>query len=107
MYSFLLHTNIMHAINRHNEIMPTRMTFLDGAILCLIKSFHESNSPFFMSNNEMKKLFASDPGTIQRSIDRLIKMGLVSKSKEYIGNKPRRYLSYNAEAVEKFLAQNV
>jgi predicted transcriptional regulator len=84
-----------------------RMTLLDGAILSLIKSFSESGKQFYMSNKEMKKIFASDPGTIQRSIDRLVSMGLMDKTKEYINQRPRRYLTYNKEAVEKFIQTTV
>lgn len=106
-YSFLIHSDIMYAINRHNEIMcGERLTLLDGAILCLVKSFHETDRKFFMSNNEMKKLFASDPGTIQRSVDRLVRKGLLSKEKEYTGARQRRYLKYNVESVTNLIKQS-
>lgn len=107
-YSFPFQTNIMYAIDRHNDIMPKeRMTLLDGAILSLIKSFSERNQQFYMSNKEMKKIFASDPGTIQRSIDRLVAMGLIEKNKEYINQRPRRYLTYKPDAVNKFIQWTV
>ena len=105
-YSFLMSSDIMYAIDRHNAIMyDERLTLLDGAILCLIKSFAESNRKFFMSNQEMKKLFASDPGTIQRSIDRLVRKGLLKKEKEYIDMRQRRYLIYQSDAVNDLIAQ--
>lgn len=103
-YNFSLHSDIMYAIDRHNSIMcGERLTFLDAGILCLVKSFTESNKPFYMSNQEMKKLFASDPGTIQRSIDRLISKGLITKEKEYVNMRQRRYLIYQPDAVRKFI----
>lgn len=103
-YNFSLHSNIMYAIDRHNAIMcGERLTFLDAGILCLVKSFTENNKPFYMSNQEMKKLFAADPGTIQRSIDRLISKGLITKEKEYVNMRQRRYLVYQSDAVRKFI----
>lgn len=106
MYSFLLHSDILHAINRYNSIMcEERFTLLDANILCLIKSFHESNQKFYMSNQELKQVFISDPGTIQRSIDRLIRKGLIKKEIEYIDMRKRRYLSYQSDAVSKLIQQ--
>ena len=107
-YNFTIHSDIMHAIDRHNTIMcEERLTLLDGAIICLVKSFSEQDKRFFMSNAEMKKLFASDPGTIQRSIDRLVRKGLLTKEKEYVNMRQRRYLIYNTEATNKFIEQYI
>jgi DNA-binding MarR family transcriptional regulator len=94
----------MHALNKHNDLLPDpRLTLLDGAILCLAKSFYETDQKLFMSNKELGKLFLSDPGTIQRSIDRLSTAGLISKEKEYIASKQRRYITYKPEAVQNLL----
>lgn len=104
-YSFLMHSDIMYAIDRHNSIMcGERLTFLDAGILCLVKSFAEQNKPFYMSNQEMKRLFASDPGTIQRSIDRLVRNGFLAKEKEYTNMRQRRYLIYQRDAVNQLIA---
>ena len=94
----------MYAINKHNDLLPDpRLTLLDGAILCLAKSFYEADRKLYMSNKELGKLFLSDPGTVQRSIDRLIKAGLITKEKEYIASKQRRYLTYKPDAVGNLL----
>ena len=94
----------MHALTKHNNLLlGPRLTLLDGAILCLAKSFYETDTKLYMSNIELGKLFLSDPGTIQRSIDRLLAAGLLSKEKEYIGSKQRRYLTYKPEAVRNLL----
>ena len=104
MFNFQIHSTIMHALNKHNDLLPSkRLTFLDGAILCLAKSFYETDQKLFMSNKELSKLFLSDPGTIQRSIDRLVAAGLISKEKEYIASKQRRYLTYKPDAVANLL----
>ena len=104
MFNFQIHSTIMYALNNHNNLLPSpRLTFLDGAILCLAKSFYEADRKLYMSNKELSKLFLSDPCTIQRSIDRLITAGLISKEKEYIASKQRRYLTYKPEAVNNLL----
>ena len=82
-----------------------RFTLLDANILCLIKSFHDHNQKFYMSNQELKQLFVSDPGTIQRSVDRLIRKGLITKEIEYIDMRKRRYLAYQSDAVNKLIQQ--
>ena len=104
MFNFQVHSSIMHALNKHNDLLPDpRLTLLDGAILCLAKSFYETDQKLFMSNKELGKLLLSDPGTIQRSIDRLVSAGLITKEKEYIASKQRRYITYKPEAVQNLL----
>lgn len=104
MFNFQIHSSIMHALSKHNNLLPNpRLTLLDGAILCLAKSFYETNNKFYMSNKELGKLLLSDPCTIQRSIDRLVEAGLILKEKEYIASKQRRYLTYKPEAIQNLL----
>ena len=104
MFNFQIHSSVMHALNKHNDLLPDpRLTLLDGTILCLAKSFYETDQKLYMSNKELGKLLLSDPGTIQRSIDRLVTAGLISKEKEYIASKQRRYLTYKPEAVNNLL----
>lgn len=104
MFNFQIHSTIMYALNNHNNLLPSpRLTLLDGAILCLAKSFYETDRKLYMSNKELSKLLLSDPGTVQRSIDRLVTAGLISKEKEYAGSKPRRYLTYKPDAVANLL----
>jgi len=106
MYNFQIHSDIMYAINRHNAIMcEERFTLLDANILCLIKSFNDNNQKFYMSNQELKQLFISDPGTIQRSIDRLIRKGLIKKEIEYADMRKKRYLTYQRDAVDSLINQ--
>ena len=103
-FNFQLQSNILYALNKHNEIMVgPRLTLLDASILSLAKSFYETNNKLFMSNKELGKLFLSDPGTVQRSIDRLIEHGLLKKEKEYIGSKPRRYLVYQPDVMQHII----
>ena len=104
MFNFQIHSNILHAMNNHNNLLPNpRLTILDATILCLAKSFYETDSKLYMSNKELSKLFLSDPCTIQRSIDRLVTAGLLSKENEYVASKKRRYLTYKPEAIKNLL----
>ena len=104
-YSFLIQSDIMHAITNHNNIMPgERMTLLDGTILCLIKSFQDKNQKFYMSNKEIGKLCASNESTVQRSINRLLSMKLLHAEKIYCGQQPRRYLTYDDWQLQEFIS---
>ena len=104
MFNFQIHSSIMHAMYKHNTLLPSpKLTLLDATILCLAKSFYETDQKLFMSNKELGKLFLSDPCTIQRSIDRLVEAGLIAKEKEYIGSKQRRYLTYKPDAIKNLL----
>lgn len=104
-YSFLIHSDVMYAIDKYNNIMPgERMTFIDGAILCFVKSFQDKGQKFYMSNKELSKLFASNESTIQRSLKRLISIKLISSEKMYFGQQPRRYLTYDPTELQKFIS---
>ena len=103
-YNFKFYTGIARAMNNHNKIMPTpRFTTLDVSILCLIKSFYESKTKFYMSNKELGEIMIADPSTIQRSIDRLIAVGLVTKEIIYVGAKPQRLLTYQKQAMQNII----
>ena len=107
MYNFTLHLNIMHAINTHNNIIhEDKLTFLDGALICFIKSFQDNNQKFFVSNKELAKIFVANESTVQRSINKLTKMGLLHSEKSYIGQLPRRYLTYDEDKLQNLLNLN-
>ena len=104
MYNFTLHLNIMYAINTYNNIMPgDKLTFLDGALICFIKSFQDNNQKFYISNKELAKIFVANESTIQRSINRLTNAGLIKTEKIYSGQQPRRYLSYDKDKLQELL----
>ena len=99
-YNFKFYTNISRAMSNYNKIMTApRFSTRDASILCLIKSFNNSNTKFYMSNKELAEIMIADPSTIQRSIDRLIAVGLVTKEIIYAGPKPQRILTYKEDAV--------
>lgn len=104
MYNFTLHLDIMYAINKHNNLIPgDKLTLLDGTLICFIKSFQDHNQKFFVSNKELSKIFIANESTIQRSINKLTKMGLLHSEKIYSGQLPRRYLTYDATKLQELL----
>jgi len=104
MYNFTLHIDIMYAINNHNNLIPgEKLTFLDGALICLIRSFQDHNQQFFISNKELARIFIANESTIQRSINKLTKMGLLRSEKIYSGQLPRRYLTYDKSKLDELL----
>ena len=91
-------------MSKYNKIMPgQRFNTLDGNILSLIRSFSNTNTKFFMSNKELAEIMIADPSTIQRSIDRLLAAGLLSKEVTYINAKPQRIVTYQVDAVQQLL----
>lgn len=103
-YNYNICTDITAAMSKHNKIMPgARFNTLDGNILSLVRSFARTNTKFYMSNKQLAEIMIADPSTIQRSIDRLIATGLISKEIIYIGSKPQRLLLYQHDAVQKLL----
>ena len=104
MYNFTLHLNIMYAINNYNNLIPgDKLTFLDGALICFIKSFQDRDQKFFVSNKELARIFIANESTIQRSINKLTKMGLLHSEKIYSGQLPRRYLTYDSAKLQELL----
>ena len=104
MYNFTLHIDIMYAINNHNNLIPgDKLTFLDGALICLIKSFQDHDQKFFVSNKELGRIFVANESTIQRSINKLTNMGLLHSEKIYSGQLPRRYLTYSEAKLQELL----
>ena len=56
-YNFKFHTNISRAMSNYNKVMSgPRFSTLDASILCLIKSFNDSNTKFYMSNKELAEI---------------------------------------------------
>ena len=99
-----MYSNILYAINTHNNIIPgDKLTIYDGVLICLIKSFQDNGKQFFMSNKELSCLFSANESTIQRSINKLTKMGLLHSEKQYFGQLPRRYLSYDKNKLQELL----
>ena len=104
MYNFNLHLDIMYAMNTHNNIIPgEKLTFLDGALICFVKSFQDRGQKFFVSNKELSKIFIANESTIQRSINKLTKMELLHSEKIYSGQLPRRYLTYDQAKLQELL----
>lgn len=104
MYNFTMHLDILYAINTYNNIVPgEKLTLLDGALICFIKSFQDNNQRFFVSNKELSRIFSVNESTIQRSINKLTKMGLIHSEKIYFGQQPRRYLSYDQNKLQELL----
>ena len=103
-YNYNISTDITSAMSKYNKIMTgQRFNTLDANILSLIRSFARTDTRFFMSNKELADVMVADPSTVQRSIDRLIAVGLVNKEIIYIGSRPQRILTYQQDAVKKLL----
>lgn len=105
-YNFNVQTNITRAMSLYNkQHTGTRFNTLDGMILNLLRSFSESKTDFYMSNKELGQIMIADPGTVQRSVDRLVSLGLIEKKVNYVGKKPQRTLIYNEKVVTELFSE--
>lgn len=104
-YNYQNHSYISQAMQIHNSIMPgPKFTLLDYNLLCIVKSFNETGNCFYMSNEQLAKELFSCEKTVRSSIKRLCEHKLLKK--EYIENNrlKGRYLTYQEEAVNKFVS---
>ena len=103
-YNYNIQTSITRALSKYNRLVPgPRFSTLDGNILSLVKSFSETETKFYMSNKELAEIMIADPSTVQRSVDRLLAAGLVSKEITHVAAKPQRILTYNSKAVQNII----
>lgn len=103
-YSFIIHTNIMRAMKRSNDIMMnSNFTTLDGNILCMVKSFHEQKQSCFMSDDELARNNNCSERTVQRSLKRLADAGLIEIRKVSLDKISKRHLIYKEAAVQKLI----
>lgn len=104
-YNFKIHTNIMRALKRSNEVIPdSKFTTLDGIILCMVKSFADANIPCFISINEISNITLSSKSSVQRSIKRLCSANLLQRKAELQDDgSTKYYLIYNAKEVNLLL----
>ena len=80
-----------------------KLTFLDGALICFIKSFQDRDQQFYISNKELARIFIANESTIQRSINKLTALGLLKTEKIYAGQQPRRYLTYDKDKLQELI----
>ena len=105
-YNFNVRTDITKSMNAYNKIQSKiRFNTLDAVLLNLIRSFSESNTEFYMSNKELGQIMVADPGTVQRSVDRLVDTNLVAKKIVYVNNRPKRVLVYDKDKVGELFSE--
>lgn len=98
------YSSINDAMYISNTIMTTdKFTLLDYNLLCLVRSFYDSNKKFYMTNEQLSKIFFASERTVRYSIERLCKHEFLSK--EFIENNrlKGRYLIYQKDNVERFI----
>ena len=105
-YNFNVQTDLTRSMDLYNKNFPkVRFNTLDGMILNLLRSFAETQTEFYMSNKELSQIMIADPGTVQRSIDRLVSVGLAEKKIRYVGKRPQRILVYKEKAVGELFSE--
>ena len=100
-YNYQKHSIIAHAMYTYNNTMPgDKFTSTDYDILCLVRSFHKSEHKLYMSYETLAKELLVSKSPVKRSINRLIDAGFIEK---HTTSKRSKYLTYNENAVKKFI----
>jgi hypothetical protein len=103
-YNYKNYFSISDAMYVSNTIMPgDKFTLLDYNLLCLIKSFADAKQNFYMTNDQLAKLFLSSERTIRYSISRLCNSKLISKENIDNNRLKGRYLIYQEKNVKAFI----
>ena len=104
MFVYTISSKISQAMNISNQYNQTDFTLVDCAILCLAKSFHKTESDFYMSNQQLAVNLLTSERTIQRAVNRLCGMGLLKKEIIRVNTTSRRKLIFQVNAVQAFIS---
>lgn len=79
-YYYKNYPEIAQAMKVHNTINSgPNFTLVDFNILCIVKSFNDSGSKCYISNDQLAHQLISCEKTIRTSINRLCKAGFLEK----------------------------
>lgn len=89
-----------------NENKPPTQKFnlVDARIISLIHSYSYTDKTFFASNQYLAERCFTTAATIQKSINKLCKYGLIDKQVFCINGRKQRTLSFNEKASKHFQA---
>lgn len=93
---------ILEAMMYYNANNEDKFTLTDARILSLIHSYAYNNKLFFASNRYLADKCLTTQPTVQKSINKLIAHGLVSKAITCINGRKQRILTYNETAINEF-----
>ena len=93
---------IREAMLYYNANNEEKFTLIDAHILSLIHSYAYNDKPFFASNRYLADKCLTTQPTVQKSINKLIAHGLVTKHITCIKGQKQRILTYNETAVNSF-----
>ena len=103
-FHYKVYTDILTAARINNTIMACdKMSLLDCNILCLARSFHDSNKQCYMTNEQLASTFLACERTIKSSLNRLYWQGLLSHQEIILNGSKKRIIKYEPEAVEQFI----
>lgn len=92
------------AMTIFNQDKPSSKQFnlIDARLISLIHSYYYSNMTFFASNKWIAEKARCTPASAQKSINKLLLYGLITKKVSCTEGKKQRVLTYNEDAAEKF-----
>lgn len=105
-YNYKNYFRIAEAMRIYNSTAPEqKFTIIDFNILCMVRSFYINGQDFYMTNDQLARSLLSCKKTIKNSINRLCTQGLLKKELIGTNRKEGRYLIYQHEEVENFIAR--
>ena len=90
-----------------NNPAADKFTLIDARILSLVHSYNYSDMFFFASNQYLADRCFSTPATIQKSINKLCALNLITKKVFCSNGRKQRILSYNEDGVQQFKCMTI
>ncbi len=98
---------ILDAMAVYNTNKPTKEQFalIDARVISLVHSYAYADKQFFASNAYLAEKCLATQSTIQKSINRLVAHGFITKDVHCIDGYKKRIIIYNDDMVEAFKAK--
>ena len=85
-----------------NNPNAEKFNLIDSRIISLVHSYNYSGKTFFASNQYLADKCLTTPPTIQKSINRLLLHGLITKQVSCLNGRKQRILTYNEKGAQEF-----
>ena len=80
-FHFKIYSSLLRAAHTNNTTTTDpKITMLDCNILCLVRSFHDSNKKCYITNEQLAQIFLTSEKTIKTSLTRLYWRGFITSA---------------------------
>ena len=92
---------VSNALNKQNG-SKEKFTATDAIIMSIVHEYWRSKGKCTVSNKYLSGRALTTQPTIQKAINKLCKLGFISKNTKYVDGKHSRTIIYNQDVVEEF-----